>query len=210
MVDVPLDARTECVDGLCGRSVGVILDPMTSQVTHFVVEEGGLLRTERLVPYSWAVDTTPDVVRLRCSEGELAAMQPLVEIESDQMDRPAFVNGLYRGRYGWPYVFLITTKMPARHEHTPAGELIVRRRARVSADDGPVGQVDEFLVDPTTRRITHLVLREGHLWSQRDVMVPVAEIERVAQDTVYLRLDKDAVESLPAMSMERWHGRKAA
>ena len=32
--------------------------------------------------------------------------------------------------------------------------------------------MDEFLADPASRQITHLVLREGHLWSQKDVVVP--------------------------------------
>jgi hypothetical protein len=53
------------------------------------------------------------------------------------------------------------------------GEVVVRRGTRVRATDGPVGQVDAFLIDPTTRRITQLVLRESHLWSRRDVMVPL-------------------------------------
>jgi hypothetical protein len=36
-----------------------------------------------------------------------------------------------------------------------------------------------FVVDPKTGHITHLVLREGHLWGQRDVAIPVNAIERI-------------------------------
>jgi hypothetical protein len=70
--------------------------------------------------------------------------------------------------------------------------------------------VDEFLVDPTTRHITHLVLREGHLWGQKDVTIPLSAIERAGEDTVYLRLDRHAIKSLPAVPVRQWHGRKAA
>ena len=207
VVDLPLDARTECADGTCGRSVGVIIEPLAWQVTHLVVKESGLSHTERLVPVSRAMDTTPDQIRLRCKKGELAAMEPFVESQHARVSRPDYRVPLeFKGLCPVHYT---TDWVSIRRERIPPGELLVRRGARVRADDGLLGQVDEFLVDPTTGRIQHLVLREGHLWNQRDVMVPVAEIERVAQDTVYLRLDKDAVESLPAVSVERWHDRKA-
>ena len=32
--------------------------------------------------------------------------------------------------------------------------------------------VDELLVDPENEHITHLVMREGHLWGQKDVVYP--------------------------------------
>ena len=35
-------------------------------------------------------------------------------------------------------------------------------------------------------------------------MVPIAEIARVDSDVVYLKLDKEAVERLPTMPVERW------
>jgi sporulation protein YlmC with PRC-barrel domain len=210
MVDVPMSAKVECADGPGGQSVGVVLDPKTWQVTHFVIEEGGPSLTERLVSVDWVTETTPDSVRLRCSKSELAAMQPFAEMEYHRMDRSTFVGGPYCGWYGWPYVFLETMLTPAKRERVPPGELAVRRGARVKATDGQVGQVDEFLVDPTSRHITHLVLREGHLWGQKDVTIPVSEIERAGEATVYLKLDKQAIESLPAVPVRQWHSRKAA
>ena len=36
-----------------------------------------------------------------------------------------------------------------------------------------------FVADPQTGHITHLILREGHLWGQRDVVIPVNAIERI-------------------------------
>jgi sporulation protein YlmC with PRC-barrel domain len=89
--------------------------------------------------------------------------------------------------------------VPVTCEPIPLGELAVRRSARVKATDGYVGRVDEFLVDPTTRHITQLVLRERHLWGRREVIVPVSEIDRIREDVVYLKLDKQAIESLPAV-----------
>jgi len=211
MVDVPLDARAVCSDGPCGQSVGVIIEPLAWQVTHFVVEECRYSRTERVVSAGRVVDTTPDTVRLRCRISELAGMQPFVEIEYAQLHQSTIVGGQDCTWYhGWPYLLPVTTLIPLKSQHTPAGEIAVHRGARVKATDGGLGQLDEFLVDPTTRRITHLVLRQGHLWSQRDVMVPVSEIESAQENMILLRLDKHAVALLPSIPIRRWHDRKAA
>jgi hypothetical protein len=90
------------------------------------------------------------------------------------------------------------------------GELVVRRGACVRATGGPVGRADEFLMDPTSRRITHLVRRASHLWSRRDVIVPVSEIRPGGEGLMYLKLDRNAAESLPMIPARQWHGRKAA
>jgi sporulation protein YlmC with PRC-barrel domain len=89
-------------------------------------------------------------------------------------------------------------------EQIPHDELAVHRGAHVEAVDGRIGQVDEFVINPENDHITHLVLREGHLWGQKDIAVPISEIERVESDIVYLKLDKQAVENLPAIPVKRW------
>jgi sporulation protein YlmC with PRC-barrel domain len=73
----------------------------------------------------------------------------------------------------------------------------------VEATDGHVGRVDKFLVDQATGHITHLVLREGHLWGQKDVTAPISQIDHIEEDTVYLKLDKHAIESLPTIPVRR-------
>jgi hypothetical protein len=112
--------------------------------------------------------------------------------------------------HGWPYLFPVRLLLTVKREHIPVGEVVVRHGAQVKASDGAVGQVDAFLVDPKTRRITHLVLRKGHLWGQKDVMVPVSEIRTAREDAILLKLDKRAVDSLPAVPVRRRHDRQAA
>jgi hypothetical protein len=65
--------------------------------------------------------------------------------------------------------------------------------------------VDEFLVDRETGHITHLVLREGHLWGQRDVLIPVSGIGHIDENRVYLTLNKKEIEDLPTIPVRRWH-----
>jgi hypothetical protein len=64
--------------------------------------------------------------------------------------------------------------------------------------------VDEFVVEPASGNISHLVMRDGHLWEQQEVTIPVSAIERIEADTVLLKLDKHAVEALPTVPVKRW------
>ncbi len=73
----------------------------------------------------------------------------------------------------------------------------------MEASDGHVGRVDEFLIDPDTDNITHLVLREGHLWGKKDVTIPVSQIDHYKENIVYLKLNKQAIDDLPVIPIHR-------
>jgi hypothetical protein len=114
------------------------------------------------------------------------------------------------GRYGMgtsfymPYVTPgITLTVPVEHMQIPLGELAVRRGTRVEATDGYVGKVDEFVVNPDNCHITHLVMREGHLWGKKEVIIPLSALGDTRKDTVFLKLDKHQVESLPTFPVQR-------
>jgi hypothetical protein len=104
-----------------------------------------------------------------------------------------------------PCVVLALEQMPRRQEcgSIPLNEFGIRRGFRVEAANGPVGTVDEFVVDPADGNVTHLVLRKGHLWGQRDVFVPVSEIERAKDKVVYLRLNRPRIGTLPQVPVLR-------
>jgi len=199
-MDIPINAEVHCADGHCGQSTYVVLNPTTSQVTHLVVKEKRFPHTEYLVPIDQVVETTPHLIRLRCTEQELAAMEPFIETEFVQSSFPAYIGDPF---VMWPYVVPEMMAIPLEHERIPPGELAVRRGAQVEATDGHVGQVDEFLIDPASGHITHLVLREGHLWRQKEVTIPVSEIDRIEEDSVYVKLDKRSIEALPAIPIRR-------
>jgi sporulation protein YlmC with PRC-barrel domain len=168
------------------------MDRETEQVTHLVVKEKHAPYTELLVPIDLVTETTPHVIRLRCAKAELAEMQPFLEVEVIEEKIPHYVPFLM------PIVTPETRWVTVKREAIPPGEIAVRQGAHVEATDGRVGRLDEFLVDPVTEHVTHLVMREGHLWGQRDVTIPVSEIDRLGENTIYLKLDKDQVEALPS------------
>jgi len=174
-------------------------------VTHVIVKESSFPWLERSVPVGMVVEASPDEIRLSCTGEELHGLESFLEAE--------FVPGHYPygdydlGEYHvWPYIFPEEEPMPVEHERVPPGELAVRRGSHVQAKDGAAGRVDEFLVDRETGHITHLVLREGHLWGQKDVLVPVSAIGQIDEDEVYLILSKAEVANLPKIPVQRWHG----
>jgi hypothetical protein len=208
-VEIRLQAQVECTDGVCGRSACVLMNPVLDQVTHLVVREDASPHTEYIVPVNVVTATTADAIALRCSKAELEKMDPFVQTEfiEEKVPQmyPAYGGGNGMGSlYYWPYTsYERTVNVPVEHLQIPPGELAVRRGTRVEATDGYVGKVDEFLVNPENGQITHLVMREGHLWGQKDVTIPLSAMGDTRQDTVFLKLDKQQIESLPTVPVHR-------
>jgi sporulation protein YlmC with PRC-barrel domain len=206
MRDIPLNANVECTDGPVGKSTAVIINPIEQRVTHVVVKGDKMpWSRQRLVPVEQVGESSPALIRLNCSRDELAEMDSFVAKRYVQKEPREYPSAFYGGEgpaYMNAFVFA-TDEVPIEVERIPPGELAVHRGATVRATDGRVGQVDEFLVDPASKQITHLVLREGHLWDRRELTLPISAIERVANDTVYLNLDKKTVEGLPDLPIDR-------
>jgi sporulation protein YlmC with PRC-barrel domain len=202
-MEIPLNADVRCGGTSCASSVAIVMNPVTEQVTHLVVKEKHAPHTQRLVPVDLVMETTPKHVELRCSPAELQRMDPFLETEFLRTEVPVY--GTDALIYSWPFVVpeAETKLVRVEHERIPPGELTIRRGAPVAGTDGHLGQVDEFLVDPTDGHITHLVLREGHLWGQRDVSIPVSQIDRIDENAVQLKLSKQEVERLPIIAIRR-------
>jgi len=98
-MEIPLQAQVECTDGICGRSVYVLIEPLIDQVTHLVVKEDLSPNTEYIVPVDVISTTIADTIRLRCSKAELGQMKPFVKMEfvplsamDDSGDDTLFMN----------------------------------------------------------------------------------------------------------------------
>jgi sporulation protein YlmC with PRC-barrel domain len=206
-MDIPLDVEVRCSDGACGKSTAIIVDPNTEQVTHFVAQVEG---SQHLVPIEAIADSASDHIRLRWSRQELIAATPFEKTMFAGEDLGVYTApGMTGASIAWPYgadnEYMLEAAAAAYVpvEQIPDGERAIHSGAYVEATDGGVGQVEEFLIDPMTGRITHLVLRKGHLWGKKDVTIPLDQIDRVEDDVVYLKLSKEAVGGLPGVPVHR-------
>ena len=207
MIDLPTQAEVHCSDGIAGRSTYIIGNPITHRLTHLVVQSLLPPFQEYLVPVNQVEETTDIRIKLKCTRGGLTKMDSFRYEEYIPADFPDYLS--------WPYVLPaqsganrirqeVPTFTTVTHQNIPEGELALRRGARVEATDGYVGQVDELLINSNNMQITHLVLLERHILQKRQITIPVSQIDHIDQSTVYLKLDRQDVESLPTTPIQRW------
>ena len=218
-MEIPLNAQVECKDGVCGHSVYVLINPVNEQVTHLVVREDVSPNTEYVVPVNFVGETTADKIQLHCSKAELEKMDPFIKTTVIEVKEPdaSYAYGVPDRNYAYgngtdgngPFYYLpfvipqVTMQKTEEHQQIPLGELAVQRGTRVEATDGYVGKVDEFMVNPENCQITHLVMREGHLWGKKDVTIPLSAMGDTHEDTVFLKLTKAQMEALPTVPVQR-------
>jgi hypothetical protein len=204
-MDIPMNAAVECIDGPGGHITRVLLNPITDKITHLVIREPGVLGVEREVPMEYVLQGMRGHVRVRATREELSAFPPFEESHYIPLPDGAYpdISTDYRdiSMMGWPYAAV--NGVFVTRESIPPDELAVRRGHPVEAADGPIGRVDEFLIDPVSDEITHLVMREGHFWHRRDVTIPVDQIERIDEAIVRLKLNKKEIERLPTVPARR-------
>jgi uncharacterized protein YrrD len=194
-MDIPLHARVDCADGECGESTYVIVDPTTHRVTDFVVQAGGFPNQEWLVPLDMVVQTEQDRIVIRVDGKDLPNLKPFTVSEFLPGSEP--IDPYPAGGYMvWPSM-APETSIEVETQQIPPNTVAIPHGAEVKATDGDVGKVDEFLIDPLSNKITHMVIHEGVLWNKREVTIPVEEIDRITENTVFLKVDKYTVEHLP-------------
>ena len=206
-MEIPLTAQVNCTDGVYGRSAYVLMNPILDQITHLVVKTDASPHTEFIVPIDVVSATTADTIELQCSKAALEKMNPFVQTRfieepvTEQILPGSYGLGNY---YYWPYVSSERTiHVPVEDRQIPLGEVAVQRGTRVEATDGYVGKIDEFLVSPQGGHITHLIMREGHLWGQKDVTIPISAMGKTGEEVMHLNLTKHQIESLPTVPVHR-------
>jgi len=201
LVTLVIGTGAVCRDGYRGVVRAAVIDPAARAITHVVVEPEGRAGLARLVPFD-LVDATPDQIRLRCTEAEFASLEPAEETLAE------FVPG-----YGVPVQLLppgwraagepaveggTISRVPEMEtvDIVPAGEVEEHRGDHVHAADGDIGQVHALRIDPGSRQVTHVLVREGHLWARKDVAVPFDKVAGF-DDGIRLSLTRQQVQDLP-------------
>ena len=59
------------------------------------------------------------------------------------------------------------------------------------------------MIDEESDEITHLVMREGHLWGKKEVSIPISAIDNIDENGITLKLSKDQVKNLPEIPIRR-------
>ena len=197
-------------DGYRGEVGAAVIDPVAATVTHVVVEPEGRSGLARLVPLTLLeTDAETDAgaasgqLRLRCTQAEFMNLGPaeetLAEFAVGQTVPVQLLPPGWRGT-GEPVARGgDILRIPEREtvDVIPPGEVEEHHGDHVHATDGDIGQLRAFRIDPSSGRVTHVLLGEGHLWGRKEVAIPFDKIAGFDQG-IKLSLTKKQVQDLPA------------
>ncbi len=186
-MEIPINAEVKCTDGVCGRSTYIVVNPANQQITHIVVKLAHWPHAERLVPIELVRKGGANTLELDCTCAHVITLQHFIDTH---YVRETFPNPVSPGAL--PMSMVVSKE----YYRIPEGELALQKGAHVEAADGALGRVDEFMVDPATDQITHLIVHEGHLWGQHNITIPVSAVDRIEANVVHLKLDKRALNEL--------------
>jgi len=192
MKEIPLKAKVQCSDTSCGKSTNVILNPDTHQVTYVAIKDKTLPdNPTRMVPIEKVEKATPEQIALNCTREEVADMEPYIVTKMIEESIPGIDHdGSMRSH-------------AVQVNQVPDYEMSISPGMKIKASDHTVGKLDELVIDPQSGAITHVQMREGHLFGKKDVTIPVADVDWTDGETIFLTIDKKAVEALPAVPVKR-------
>jgi len=196
-MEIPLNARVVSGDEFCGYSRFVVIDPKCQCIAHFVVNTDALLEPLDLVlPIEWIETANNHQIQLNHTRSEVLELPQLRNLDYLGVWDPEL--GYYpHHTLLWPISLF---KYPRGHFNIPKNEMLLEQGAEIRLANGKrIGWVDEFMADPHTGEISHLVMREGHFWHPKMVSVPVRFISSIEEDTIYLSMDEHIVEELPLL-----------
>lgn len=209
-----LGGMVVCADGDFGELADVVIDPVSRRVTHIVVEQHATDRRRRLVPIARS-RAAGAAIALDCTRAEAEAFEavresaylragqvPVADPDWDVGVQDMLVLPGYRDLDGFGAVTEPDPHVMLSYDRIPVGEVEIRRNSAVmSADGHHLGHVEGFLIGDAGT--TDVVLERGHLWGRREIVIPVAAVARVENDSVTLSLTRDAVGELPARRVHR-------
>jgi sporulation protein YlmC with PRC-barrel domain len=221
VVRLDLGCPVHCADGAFGELADVVIDPTTRRVTHLVVQPQGAGERTRLVPVERARvgDEADGTIVLDASAEEIGRLEPVRQAAYLRMGEFPVEDPDWQVGVGellaLPYYQGLDAVGAApiayedhvmwKYDRIPKGDVEIRRASPVtSSDRHHVGHVDGFVVDAEDH-IGHLVLEHGHLWGQREVVIPIGAVASVETDAVVLTLTKDEVGALESRRVHRWH-----
>jgi hypothetical protein len=195
MAEFTLGARASCSDGFCGEVRRTIIDPAARTVTHLVIAPRHRKADARLVPVE-LVEVAGGEITLRCTLAEFDRLDPAEEaevVEAGFGDGSVASMGFGNSASG------LGPQVPIVVSHAvPLGETEVGRHESVHAVDGEIGRVAGFVVDPADHQVTHILLKEGHLWGRKEVAIPVSAVASLDAG-IRLNITKKQVEDLPPL-----------
>jgi len=194
-----LGAAVSCSDGVCGKLARIILDPAKRTVTYLAIEPADPGAAGRLVPVDLVVSAS-GAVALSCTRAQFGQLEPadivVLARGTDYADHVA-QDAVLGAAASAPAAALGHETPMVTADAVPGGDSEVAGHERVHALDGQIGRIKGLGADQASHQVTHVLLREGHLWGSKDVAIPASAITAM-DDGIQLSITKDQAQDLPA------------
>lgn len=199
-------SKLGATDGEIGHVKDFYFDDQAWAVRYVVVDSGSWLpgRQVLLSPHSLAcLDPVENVLRVDLTRKQI---EDSPSIESHKPVSRRYEEEYYR-YYGWPYYWLGNglwglsgfpiLELPAQSllnepafarepqsevadAHLRSTQVVGGYQLRLS--DGTIGHIVDFMMDSKSWAIGQLVIRTGHRFSGKDVLIPTKEVDRISYD----------------------------
>ena len=207
-----------CTDAEFGELADIIIDPGSGRVTHVVVEPHHRHYEARLVALDRVQSADAGGITLACSVDEVRELEAVQQVEmlapgeamqedpdSDVGIEHVMVPSVYEGGgidsmgIGVPAI-AYDPNVTLTYDRIPKGCVELRRDSDVHSSDGErLGHVAGVETD-SDDKIAHLVLEHRHLFSKRDIAIPLSAIARLQTDAVFLQLSAEQARELKPLS----------
>jgi len=172
-------------EGELGTVERLVVRPGSGEVTHLVVHHGPLAHDDVVVPVDVVEEADERAVRVRlyASDWErLPVYRPEEFISPPDGWQAPGRDTSDRVVFRAPAAGVAASHQPARagQAEPAAGGWPIEAGMPVVCRDGRVGTVDLVLLDPTSRRATHFVVRQSDLLEQ-DTIVPTDWVREIRE-----------------------------
>ncbi|MBN2616861.1 MAG: hypothetical protein JXR64_00970 [Spirochaetales bacterium] len=208
---IPLKAKVICKDGEYGSVKELLIDPVKEKVTHLVIENkhnGTLI----VIPKEIMDYTTDSVVTIDKTAKEIDSypkflIHEFIKVPASDTEFAYWGADPTMTHSYTMFPYVIHNGNPVievTKEDVPKGEMKLKRGMSVKDLDGKkLGNIDELIIDPVTGFITHLVMRQGHLYGSRDIAVPNMDIYSFDKECVVLSIKQDEIQNMPEVIIKR-------
>ena len=191
-----------CRDGVLGELADIVVDPNPSRVSHLVVHAAGGGSVKRLIPYD-LVDDAGSRISLRCTLADAHGLAEAQELEylpsgeGGQTPDPDWEVGVqdvtlvprHDASVFVDYTPEAEPDIMHIYDRIPRGHVEVRRESSVTTADGHhAGNLEGIVIEGG--KLTHLVLRCGHLWHRRTVLIPMSAVGPLHTDEIEVRASR--------------------
>lgn len=213
-------------DEKVGDIIQVVVDPVTQEISHVVIEQGFIFTTDKVMPVDYIVRQDQGAVYLdRSSNGlDLPDYEEtyyvsrynsdvVVDEEDVAPDATLVPQSVYyyppipnsgMGMYYWglPGRVAGDPVKAVKRVNVPEDSVVIEEGANVYSSDGDhVGDVYSVHMDEESNEITHFIISQGLLF-QDYKLVPLFWVSEVSDRGIEMSVDTDQLKQLPKFEPE--------